>query len=169
MKADLVKKIKESLASCSISPCLMEIEITEDSLIKNEGLALRTIQLLRDFGIAISIDDFGTGYSSIGYLKKFKVDYIKIDRTFIKDIHENIEGSTIVQSIILLAKGFSLKIVAEGVETQQQLEILKKLKCHTIQGYLFSKPLPAHQFAKLLTRHILITNDRERLIAGITH
>src|SRR5690606_7255549 len=97
----------------------------EDSLIKNEGSALRTIQLLRDFGIAISIDDFGTGYSSIGYLKKFKVDYIKIDRTFIKDIHENIEDSTIVQSIILLAKGFNLKIVAEGVETLQQLEILK--------------------------------------------
>jgi EAL domain-containing protein (putative c-di-GMP-specific phosphodiesterase class I) len=169
MKADLVQKIKKSLAACSIPPCFMEIEITEDSLIKNEGSALRAIQLLRDFGIAISIDDFGTGYSSIGYLKKFKVDYIKIDRTFIKDIHENIEDSTIVQSIILLAKGFSLKIVAEGVETQQQLEVLKKLKCHIIQGYLFSKPLPAHQFAKLLTRHILITNERERLIAGITH
>lgn len=169
MKADLVQKIKESLASYSISPCLLEIEITEDSLIKNEGSALRTIQLLRDFGIAISIDDFGTGYSSIGYLKKFKVDYIKIDRTFIKDIHENTEDSTIVQSIILLAKGFSLKIVAEGVETQQQLEVLKKLKCHTIQGFLFSKPLQAHQFAKLLTRHILITNDRESLITGITH
>jgi diguanylate cyclase (GGDEF)-like protein/PAS domain S-box-containing protein len=154
MKADLVQKIKKSLAACSIPPCLMEIEITEDSLIKNEGSALPTIQQLRDFGIAIAIDDFGTGYSSIGYLKKFKVDYIKIDRTFIKDIHENIEDSTIVQSIILLAKGFSLKIVAEGVETQQQLEILKLLKCHTIQGYLFSKPLPAHQFKHFLLKNV---------------
>jgi diguanylate cyclase (GGDEF)-like protein/PAS domain S-box-containing protein len=166
MKADLVQKIKESLAACSISPYLMEIEITEDSLIKNEGSALPTIQLLRDFGIAIAIDDFGTGYSSIGYLKKFKVDYIKIDRSFIKDIHENNEDSTIVQSIILLAKGFNLKIVAEGVETQQQLDLLKVLHCHNIQGYLFSKPLPANQFTQFLSVNAPLFRG-EKLVAGL--
>jgi diguanylate cyclase (GGDEF)-like protein/PAS domain S-box-containing protein len=146
LKADLVQIIKENLSTYSISPNLIEIEITEDSLIKNEGLGLSTIQLLRDMGIKIAIDDFGTGYSSIGYLKKFKVDYIKIDRTFINEIHENSEDSILVQSIILLAKGFSLKIVAEGVETEEQWKHLKLLNCHFIQGYLFSKPLPAEQF-----------------------
>jgi diguanylate cyclase (GGDEF)-like protein/PAS domain S-box-containing protein len=152
MKADIVIKIKENLSKYSISPKLIEIEITEDSLINNEGSALPTIQHLRDMGIAIAIDDFGTGYSSIGYLKKFKVDFIKIDRSYIKDLLENMEDSTIVQSIILLAKGFQLKIVAEGVETEEQWERLKLLNCHYIQGFLFSKPVPAEQFEGLLQK-----------------
>ncbi|WP_052353801.1 putative bifunctional diguanylate cyclase/phosphodiesterase [Neobacillus jeddahensis] len=150
MKADIVEKIKRKLARYCISPSLIEIEITEDSLIKNEGTALATIQQLREMGLAIALDDFGTGYSSIGYLKKFKVDCIKIDRSFIKHIDDNIEDSTIVQSIILLAKGLRLKIVAEGVETLDQWEVLKYLNCHYIQGYLFSKPLPAERLAQLL-------------------
>jgi diguanylate cyclase (GGDEF)-like protein/PAS domain S-box-containing protein len=154
MKADLVIKIKENLSKYSISPKLIEIEITEDSLINNEGSTLPTIQHLRDLGIAIAIDDFGTGYSSIGYLKKFKVDFIKIDRSYIKDLLENMEDSIIVQSIILLAKGFQLKIVAEGVETEEQWERLKLLNCHNIQGFLFSKPVPAEQFEGLLLKDI---------------
>lgn len=150
MKVDLVKKIMAMLADYSISPSLIEIEITEESLIKNEGTAMATIQSLRELGFVIALDDFGTGYSSIGYLKKFKVDVIKIDRSFIKDIHENNEDSAIVQSIILLAKGLGLKIVAEGVETEKQWHLLQSLKCHFIQGYLFSKPQPAEEFVLLL-------------------
>lgn len=155
MKADLVLKIKECLAKYSLSPSLIEIEITEDSLIKNEGSAVSTIRLLKNLGLSIAIDDFGTGYSSIGYLKKFKVDHIKIDRSFLKEINENIEDSTIVQSIILLAKGFCLKVVAEGVETEEQWELLKLLNCHYIQGFLFSKPLPEEQFGNLLPRRLI--------------
>ncbi|MHC0039598.1 sensor domain-containing protein [Pseudoneobacillus sp. C159] len=147
MKADLVQKIKKQLGKYSISPSLIEIEITEDSLIKNEGLGVSTIQLLRELGMAISIDDFGKGYSSIGYLKKFKADCLKIDRSFIKDIQENNEDSFIVQSIILMAKGLGLKVVAEGVETEQQLQLLKSLNCDYVQGYYFSKPIPADQFS----------------------
>jgi len=150
MKADLVKKVKNCLTKYSVPAHLLEIEITEDSVIKNEGLGLSTIQHLREMGLAIAIDDFGIGYSSISYLKKFTVDYIKIDRSFIKEIHQNDGDSTIVQSIILLAKGFHLKIVAEGVETVEQWELLKSLNCHYIQGYLFSKPLPAQQLTGLL-------------------
>jgi diguanylate cyclase (GGDEF)-like protein/PAS domain S-box-containing protein len=150
MKADLVEKIKNNLTSFAVPASLLEIEITEDSLIKNGGLGISTIQQLRKMGISIAIDDFGTGYSSIGYLKKFPVDYIKIDRTFIEEIHQNNGDSTIVESIILLAKGFRLKIVAEGVETVKQWELLKSLNCHYIQGFLFSKPLPPAQLTPLL-------------------
>ncbi|WP_462410809.1 EAL domain-containing protein [Neobacillus sp. Marseille-QA0830] len=149
-KADLVPNIQGCLIAYSIPPGLIEIEITEDSLIKTGGSALLTIQQLRDLGLSIAIDDFGTGYSSIGYLKKFKVDTIKIDRSYIKDIYENSEDSTIVQSIILLARGLRLKIVAEGVETEKQWEILKRLDCHYLQGFLFSKPVPAEQFTTML-------------------
>lgn len=151
MKADLVKTIKKYLSKYSIPSNLLEIEITEDSLIKNEGLGLSTIEQLRDMGTAISLDDFGTGFSSIGYLKKFKVDYLKIDRSFIRNIHKSDGDLKIMESIILLAKGFGLKVVAEGVEKEEQWELLKKLNCHYIQGFLFSKPQPAEEFTKLLT------------------
>lgn len=151
MKADLVKTIKKYLSKYSIPSNLIEIEITEDSLIKNEGLGLSTIEQLRDMGNTIALDDFGTGFSSIGYLKRFKVDYLKIDRSFIKDIHKSDEDLTIVKSIILLANEFELKVVAEGVEEEEQRELLKKLNCHYIQGFLFSKPQPTEEFTKLLT------------------
>jgi diguanylate cyclase (GGDEF)-like protein/PAS domain S-box-containing protein len=150
MKTSLVQKIKRQLEKHSISPSLIEIEITEDALIKNEGLGISTIRSLREMGMAVSIDDFGMGYSSIGYLKKFKADCIKIDRAFIKDIQENNEDSFIVQSIILMAKGLGLKVVAEGVETEQQLQLLKSLNCQYVQGFYFSKPLPAEEFVQWL-------------------
>jgi len=150
IQADLVANIKRSLARYAVDPGLIEIEITEDSYINHEGAALPTIQSLRDMGLSIAIDDFGTGYSSIGYLKKFNVDTIKIDRSFIQGIEQSSEDATIVQSIILLGSGFRLKIVAEGVETREQWDMLRSLRCDYIQGYLFSKPLPAEQLVKLL-------------------
>jgi len=150
IQADLAANIRRNLEQYAIDPRLIEIEITEDSYINHEGAALPTIQSLRDMGLAIAIDDFGTGYSSIGYLKKFNVDTIKIDRSFIQGIERSGEDSTIVQSIILLGSGFRLKVVAEGVETREQWDILRSLRCDYIQGYLFSEPLPAEQLAKLL-------------------
>jgi diguanylate cyclase (GGDEF)-like protein/PAS domain S-box-containing protein len=149
MRADLVPVILKHVTENNIDPKLLEIEITENSIIQNETSVLSTIQLLKEMGIPISLDDFGTGYSSIGYLKKFNFDYIKIDRSYIKDIVENQGDSTIVQSIIMLAKGFQLKVVAEGVETKEQWDLLKELGCHYCQGYLFSKPIPSSEFAKL--------------------
>jgi diguanylate cyclase (GGDEF)-like protein/PAS domain S-box-containing protein len=155
MRADIVPTIIKHVTENNIDPSLIEIEITENSIIQNETSVLSTIQLLKEMGIPISLDDFGTGYSSIGYLKKFNVDYLKIDRSYIKDIVENQGDSTIVQSIIMLAKGFQLKVVAEGVETKEQWELLKELGCHFCQGYLFSKPIAALEFTKL----ILIANQ----------
>ncbi len=153
MKADLVDKIQKYLTKYSIRPSLIEIEITEESIIKSEGFGLSTIQQLRDMGHAFALDDFGTGFSSIGYLKRFQVDYLKIDRSFIMDIHKSDEDLTILKSIILLSKGFGLKVVAEGVEDERQWKLIKKLNCHYIQGFLFSKPLPVEAFSKLL--HLL--------------
>lgn len=158
MKSDLVRKIESYLTSFSIPPQLIEIEITEDSLIRNESIGFSVVNQLKELGISISLDDFGTGYSSIGYLKKLTVDYIKIDRSYIKEIHDNNEDLTIVQSIILLAKGFKSKIVAEGVETHEQWDLLRKLDCHCIQGFLFSKPMPVEEFGKLL-----LSNAGERV------
>jgi diguanylate cyclase (GGDEF)-like protein/PAS domain S-box-containing protein len=154
LKADLVSIFKYYLTQYDISPSLLEIEITEDSIIKNEASVLNTLKLFKELGISISLDDFGTGYSSIGYLKKFNVDYIKIDRSFIKDMLENEGDFAIVSSILLLAQGFNLKVVAEGVETEEQWKALKELNCQFIQGYLFSKPLDASKFTQLLLNEI---------------
>ncbi|WP_187118834.1 sensor domain-containing protein [Bacillus marasmi] len=150
MRVNLAQTIIDNLNVYNISPKLIEIEITEESLMNNEECAYPTIQQLREMGIKFAIDDFGTGYSSIGYLKRFPVDIIKIDRSFINNFLEDKEDSIIVQSIILLAKGFNLKIVAEGVETKTQWEVLQALFCHYLQGYLFSKPVPPNQFIRLL-------------------
>jgi diguanylate cyclase (GGDEF)-like protein/PAS domain S-box-containing protein len=150
LKADLVPIFQNYLVQYNIPSSLLEIEITEDSIIKNEATVLNTLKLFKELGISISLDDFGTGFSSIGYLKKFNADYIKIDRSFIKDMLENDGDYAIVNSIILLAKGFQLKVVAEGVETEEQRKALEDLNCTYSQGYLFSKPLAVEQFEKLL-------------------
>ncbi|MFS0864727.1 EAL domain-containing protein [Fredinandcohnia sp. 179-A 10B2 NHS] len=150
MRADLVKNISDNLNKYSISASLIEIEITENALFQNDGICLRSINQLRKIGVLIAIDDFGTGYSSIGYLKKFKVDFIKIDRSFINQINESEKDAAIVKSIIMLGEGLGIKIVAEGVETVKQWVCLTSLKCHYIQGYLFSKPLPEEEYRNLL-------------------
>lgn len=157
MRADLVPNIIKHLTENQIDPSLLEIEITENSIIQNEASVLATLKVLKEMGIRISLDDFGTGYSSIGYLKRFNIDYLKIDRSYIKDILESQEDLMIVKSIILLAKGFQLKVVAEGVESLQQWELLKELECQFMQGYLFSKPIEAEELYKLML-------GRDRLI-----
>jgi EAL domain-containing protein (putative c-di-GMP-specific phosphodiesterase class I) len=98
-------------------------------------------------GISISIDDFGTGYSSLGYLKRFPLDALKIDRAFISEVTENPEDAAIVRAILAMAHALRLKVVAEGVETEKQLGFLRKIGCDEVQGYLLSKPLPADDFA----------------------
>ncbi|RDU38176.1 PAS domain S-box protein [Neobacillus piezotolerans] len=153
MRADLIPTILNYLERYGIEPNLLEIEITENTMIKAEMAAISAIEKLKEIGIAISLDDFGTGYSSISYLKKFKVNYIKIDRSFITSMLVSQEDARIVESIHLLAKGFNLKVVAEGVETTEQLKRLKQLNCHYIQGYLFSKPIDEEQFLKIISNN----------------
>uniref|UniRef100_UPI00405726F3 EAL domain-containing protein n=1 Tax=Candidatus Electronema sp. TaxID=2698783 RepID=UPI00405726F3 len=126
----------------------LELEITESAVMENPEQAVALLRDIRQLGITIAIDDFGTGYSSLAYLKKFPVNSIKIDQSFIADLIKDSDDAAIVESIIQMARSLGLEVVAEGVETLEQLEFLRERNCHEAQGYYFSKPLPPEQFAK---------------------
>ncbi|MEQ1645538.1 MAG: bifunctional diguanylate cyclase/phosphodiesterase, partial [Pyrinomonadaceae bacterium] len=149
---DLVEKIGAILRETGFDPAFLNLEITESSIMADTEAAVDILRKLRMIGITISIDDFGTGHSSLGYLKKLPIDVLKIDKTFINDVTTDADDAALVTSVITLAHILRLKVVAEGVETEEQLEFLHKLKCDQGQGYLFSKPLAAAAFEKLLTR-----------------
>jgi diguanylate cyclase (GGDEF)-like protein/PAS domain S-box-containing protein len=144
-KLNLVYFVKKVLEQTGLAPEYLVLEITE-SMAMDFDYSLNVLRQLKDIGICISIDDFGTGYSSLSYLKKFPIDYLKIDRSFVRDIMEDDNDVNIVKAIITLAHNLRLEVIAEGVETKGQLDFLKKHKCDKIQGYLFSKPIPAEQF-----------------------
>lgn len=151
-RADFIPTVLKHLKEYRVSPSLLEIEITENSMLDMDETVFSNIELLKDLGISISIDDFGTGFTSITHLKKLKVQFIKIDRSFINNMLENQEDSIIVECIHFLAKGFNLKVVAEGVETIEQWEFLRNMNCHFIQGYLFSRPLEEKQFEYVISK-----------------
>ena len=117
---------------------------------KNPEQTILTLQEISRLGINISIDDFGTGYSSLSYLKRLPIDTLKIDRSFVKDIPEDEEDVAIVKAVIALARSLNLRVIAEGVETQEQKEFLVKNGCSNIQGYLYAKPMPADEMEKML-------------------
>ncbi|MBO1513998.1 EAL domain-containing protein [Metabacillus bambusae] len=142
---NLVSLIEETINETGIDPFLLDIEITE-SMTMNVEMATEILKDLKKLGVKISIDDFGTGYSSFNYLKHFPIDYIKIDKSFIKDITIDDQSKNIVNVFFQLAKAIGFRIVAEGVETKEQLDMLKTLNCNEVQGYLFSKPLPEDEF-----------------------
>jgi EAL domain-containing protein (putative c-di-GMP-specific phosphodiesterase class I) len=155
LKDDLVTKLVKILEETNVKTKWLEFEITETSIIQNEEKSLTMIKLLKEKGITISLDDFGTGYSSISYLKKFKVDYLKIDRSFINGIQSCSDDEAIVKSILHLAHDLNMKVVAEGVETEEQLAFLLQHECDVIQGYLFSKPLDVGSFMEFLSNDLL--------------
>jgi len=126
------------------------VEITERVLTQDSSKALQVLTQLKDAGISIAIDDFGTGYSSLSYLTKFPIDFIKIDRSFISNIGINESDETLTETIIGLANKLSMQVVAEGIETQEQLDFLKNLDCDYAQGYLLGKPQSVDDFALLL-------------------
>jgi diguanylate cyclase (GGDEF)-like protein len=135
---DLVARV---LAETGLPPSLLELEITESLLMKDEENAVHTLKALKALGIQIAIDDFGTGYSSLSRLKRFPIDRIKIDRSFIRSITTDMEDQAIATAIISMGYSMNLKVIAEGVETDSQLCFLKERRCHEVQGFLFAKPL----------------------------
>ncbi len=154
-----VNSVKKVLHKYNLAARHLEIEITESSLIKNENVAISMLSHLRELGITIALDDFGTGYSSLSYLKRFPIDTLKIDRSFIKDLEIDVESLKILKAIITLARDLKLKIVAEGVETKEQLDFLIELQCDTIQGFLLGRPMPAEQATDFFQkRYIEITS-----------
>ncbi len=142
----LVDEIDALLNEFEIPSSSLELEITESMIMDNVDEAISIMQKLGDRGIKISIDDFGTGYSSLSYLKKFPIDVLKVDRSFISDVENSPDDASIVASIISMAQSLNLHVVAEGVETDAQLEFLRSHGCDMVQGYLYSRPLPADEY-----------------------
>ncbi len=153
-----VTRLKEILDEVQVEPNMLEIEITEMSMMDQNEDLISKIQNIKNMGITISIDDFGTGYSSLSYLKQFPVNALKIDRSFIQNISNEKSGMAMVAAIIKLAHALNLEVVAEGVEELKELQILKEHACKYVQGYYFSKPLNVKDFTKKLEDQNLVTN-----------
>jgi EAL domain-containing protein (putative c-di-GMP-specific phosphodiesterase class I)/GGDEF domain-containing protein/PAS domain-containing protein len=143
---NLLDEIDAALSETALPACSLELEITESMVMEDPERVIDLLDKIRSRGIHLSLDDFGTGHSSLAYLKRFPIDCVKIDRAFIMDIPENTDDVAIARTIIAMAKALDLKTVAEGVETAGQLELLKTMGCDQIQGYFFSRPLPADEF-----------------------
>ncbi|MBI4838696.1 MAG: EAL domain-containing protein [Nitrospirae bacterium] len=147
---NLVEMIALALNNTGLSPASLEIEITESTIMKDVGRTVRILNKIYDMGIQIAIDDFGTGYSSLSYLKAFPIDMLKIDRSFMMGVTINQSDAAIVNAIIAMAHILKLKVIAEGVETEEQLQFLRSGLCDDVQGYFFSRPLPPDEFEQLL-------------------
>ena len=150
MHPEALLRISETVAQAKLSPSLFELELTEGVLMRDAEAGRRSLLALKEFGFALAIDDFGTGYCSLNYLKRFPLDTLKIDRSFVADISEDPDDAAIVRAIIALGHTLSLKIVAEGVTTQAQLKFLQAEGCDAIQGFLMSPAIAADAFVKLL-------------------
>jgi EAL domain-containing protein (putative c-di-GMP-specific phosphodiesterase class I) len=147
----LVSLVRQVLEETGLAPHLLELELTESQLLDSVEHIIATFQQLRNLGVKLAIDDFGTGYSSLSYLKRIPVDYVKIDQAFIRGLGQGTEDAAITRAIIAMAHGLSLKVVAEGVERQDQLELLRGERCDEVQGYLISRPIEADALAQVLS------------------
>lgn len=145
---NLISMIREALGLAGVEPRFLTIEITESMTMDVEKASV-ILRELKKLGVSISIDDFGTGYSSLSYLKRFTIDHLKIDRSFVRDIAENKSDENIATTIILMAHNLGISVIAEGVETESQLNLLKRHRCNEAQGYHFSRPVPAEEFTRI--------------------
>ncbi len=152
---NLIEIVKDALQDTMISPQCLELEITESTIMRNPEKALRILTELKATGIGISIDDFGTGYSSLSYLKRLPLDFLKIDQSFVKSLASDSRDQAIVRATIAMAHSLNLKTIAEGVETEAQLSFLQEHGCDEIQGYFFSRPLPAEEIPGILAKGYL--------------
>jgi diguanylate cyclase (GGDEF)-like protein len=155
----LVAVVQQALATADLHASRLQVEITEGAMMENRDDALLTMNQLKALGVTIAVDDFGTGYSSLAYLKHFPVDTLKIDRAFVKELSEKTPDSNIVAAIVQLAHGLGLSVMAEGVETEAQLELLQRYGCDVIQGYVLSPPLSTPRFERGVLRNPDWMND----------
>jgi EAL domain-containing protein (putative c-di-GMP-specific phosphodiesterase class I) len=147
---DFVSQVKSVVEKYEVRPCLLKLELTESMLVENVEETIAKIEQLRAFGIRFSLDDFGTGYSSLQYLKKIPINQLKIDQSFVRGIETDHHDQSIVRTVIAIARSLEIDVIAEGVETDGQLQILKNKGCNAFQGYLFAKPMPVELFEALL-------------------
>jgi EAL domain-containing protein (putative c-di-GMP-specific phosphodiesterase class I) len=148
----LLKAVGAALRASGLAPGLLEMELTESLLVENVEHAIDVLHKLKALGASISIDDFGTGYSSLGYLKRFPIDSLKIDRSFVRDLASSSKDAAIVDAICALARSLDIGLVAEGVEQAWQAEYLAARHCTEMQGYLFSRPLAPEAVPEALAR-----------------
>jgi EAL domain-containing protein (putative c-di-GMP-specific phosphodiesterase class I) len=149
-RRDFAQTIAEVLAQTKLEPQWLEIELTENMVMHDGEQMVEMLHAIKRLGVQIAVDDFGTGYSSLSYLKRFPVDRLKVDRSFVKDIATDPDSAAIVRTIIALGHNLNLKVVAEGVETEEQIAFLAANACDELQGYYFSKPVSGWRFRKLL-------------------
>ena len=151
-REDIVSRIFNQIISSDLSPKYVELEVTEGALVEDVDKSCDIMMKLKKWGIHISVDDFGTGYSSLSYLKKFPLDTLKIDQSFVRDLMVDSDDSAIVSAIIAMAKSLKFNVIAEGVENQEQLNYLAANGCNEVQGYFLGKPLPAEEFEQFLVK-----------------
>jgi EAL domain-containing protein (putative c-di-GMP-specific phosphodiesterase class I) len=144
-----VKVIAHVLESTKLEPRYLELEITESIAMQDISLTIAVLRTLRSMGIQIAIDDFGTGYSSLSSLKHFPLDKLKIDQSFVRELVTDSYDAAIITALVALGHGLNLEVIAEGVETEEQLAFLHSIKCDAMQGYLLSRPLPAQEATNL--------------------
>jgi EAL domain-containing protein (putative c-di-GMP-specific phosphodiesterase class I) len=152
MYPDALLRLGDTVTQAGLSPSVFELELTEGVLMQDAESGRRSLLALKEFGFALAVDDFGTGYCSLNYLKRFPLDTLKIDRSFVADISDDPDDAAIVRAIIALGHSLDMKIVAEGVTTQAQLEFLQAESCDAVQGYLMSPAVPAGAFRDLWLR-----------------
>ncbi len=149
---DFLEGLFSTLSETGLDPRVLELEVTESVLVRNSEVSVSTLRSARERGVRVAVDDFGTGYSSLSYLRKLPLDVLKIDQSFVRQIADSPHETIIVDAIISMGRSLNLQVIAEGVETAEELEFLQVHKCDGAQGYYFSRPVPAEQFAALLTR-----------------
>ena len=149
----LVEMVRSALQESGLPGERLDLEITETMLVDNRQETLRLLNELKDLGVRISMDDFGTGYSALSYLQSFPFDKIKIDRVFVADLGQNPQNASIVRAVAAMGRSLHMRVVAEGVETDHEADILQDLECDEIQGYLIAKPMPADDVESFLSRH----------------
>ena len=145
-----METVAGALARHGISARDLEIELTENAIMQDPRETARILETLHGMGVVLSIDDFGTGYSSLNYLKRFAIDKLKIDRSFITDLPQDLNDAAIVQAVVSLARSLQLRVTAEGVESRPQLDFLRAVGCQAYQGFLGARPMTAAEFEALL-------------------
>jgi EAL domain-containing protein (putative c-di-GMP-specific phosphodiesterase class I) len=151
-RSDLAKLVHEILLETGLPPSRLELEITEGVLIGDFSGTVSTLRRLKNLGVRIAMDDFGTGYSSLSYLQSFPFDKIKIDQAFVANLSHSQQAVTIIRAVIALGRGLDLPVVAEGVETEEQLKFLASEQCNEIQGYIVGRPKPIAEYAAVVGR-----------------
>ena len=149
-RGEFFEKMRGALLRHGIAPSQIEVEITENICIRNPQYAIEQLNRLCELGVSIAIDDFGTGYSSLSYLHRFPIHTVKIDQSFVKEVHEENGHYPVILAIISIARGLGLNLIAEGVETEEQARYLRANGCMTMQGYFFYRPIPLQEFMAAL-------------------